>query len=58
MGAKKMRSIDELRLERTNLLQMFVTAKTEYVKNNLKHKIKSVNKELYTLTKEIKYLIS
>lgn len=56
MGAKKMRSIDELRLERTNLLQMFVTAKTEYVKNNLKHKIKSVNKELYTLTKEVKYL--
>jgi len=56
MGAKKMRSIDELRIERTNLLQMFVSAKTTYVKNNLNHKIKSVNKELYTLTKEIKYL--
>ena len=56
MGAKRLRSIDELRLERTNLLQMFVVAKTRYVKENLHHKIKSVNKELYTLTKEIKYL--
>ena len=56
MGAKKMRSIDELKVERTNLLQMFVAAKTTYVKNNLQHKIKSVNKELYTLTKEVKYL--
>ena len=56
MGAKKMRSIDELKAERTNLLQMFVTSKTRYVKDNLHHKIKSVNKELYILTKEIKYL--
>jgi transposase len=56
MGAKRMRSIDELKVERTNLLQMFVTAKTRYVKDNLQYKIKSVNKELYTLTKEIKYL--
>ena len=56
MGAKKMRSIDELKAERTNLLQMFVAAKTRYVKDNLHHKIKSVNKELYILTKEIKYL--
>jgi transposase len=56
MGAKKMRSIDELKVERTNLLQMFVTAKTRYVKDNLFKKIKSVNKELYTLTKETKWL--
>ena len=51
-----MRSIDELKIERVNLLQMFVAAKTKYVKENLHHKIKSVNKELFTLTKEIKYL--
>ena len=56
MGAKKIRSIDELKIERTNLLQMFVAAKTKYVKENLHHKIKSVNKELYTLTKETKWL--
>jgi hypothetical protein len=51
-----MRSIDELKVERTNLLMMFSNAKTIYLKNNLHHKIKSVNKELYTLTKEVKYL--
>jgi transposase len=56
MGAKKMRSIDELKIERTNLLQMFVIAKTRYVKDNLFKKIKSVNKELFTLTKETKWL--
>jgi hypothetical protein len=56
MGAKKIRSIDELKAERTNLLQMFVTAKTRYVKDNLHHKIKSVNKDLFTITKDTKYL--
>jgi len=56
MEAKKMRSIDELKVERTNLLQMFVTAKTRYVKDNLQYKIKSVNKDLFTITKDTKYL--
>jgi hypothetical protein len=56
MGAKKMRSIDELKVERTNLLQMFITAKTRYVKDNLHDKSKSVNKDLFTITKDTKYL--
>jgi hypothetical protein len=56
MGQKKIRSVEELRAERINLLTLFATAKTTYLKDNLHHKIKSVNKELYTLTKEVKYL--
>ena len=56
MGQKKLRSVDELRVERINLLTMYAKAKTRYLKDNLHHKIKSVNKELYTLTKDVKYL--
>ena len=56
MKARTLKSVDTLRLERINLLTMYANAKTRYLKDNLHHKIKSVNKDLYTLTKETKYL--
>ena len=56
MGQKKLKSVEELKVERVNLLTLYTRAKTTYMKDNLHHKIKSVNKELYTLTKEVKYL--
>lgn len=56
MEKKRLRDIEELKVERINLLTMYARAKTRYLKDNLHHKIKSVNKELYTLTKEVKYL--
>lgn len=56
MGQKKLKSVEELKVERVNLLTLYIRAKTTYMKDNLHHKIKSVNKELYTLTKEVKYL--
>jgi hypothetical protein len=49
-------TINELRDERVRLLGMFVEAKTTYIKDNLHHKIKSVNRDLFTITKETKYL--
>lgn len=49
-------TIDQLKDERIRLLNLFIEAKTIYLKNNLHHKIKSVNLELYTKTKETKYL--
>jgi hypothetical protein len=49
-------TIEQLKDERIRLLAMFVGAKTNYMKNFLHYKIKSVNKELYTITKETKYL--
>ena len=49
-------TIEQLRDERVRLLQMFVEAKTTYFKDNLYHKIKSVNRDLFTITKETKYL--
>jgi hypothetical protein len=56
MKARTLKSVDTLKLERINLLTMYANAKTRYLKDNLAHKIKSVNKDLYTLTKESKYL--
>lgn len=56
MKARTLKSVDTLKLERINLLTMYANAKTRYLKDNLHHKIKSVNKDLYTLTKETKYL--
>jgi hypothetical protein len=49
-------TLEQLKDERIRLLAMFVDAKTMYIKNNLHHKIKSVNRELFTITKETKYL--
>jgi hypothetical protein len=49
-------TIDQLKDERIRLFNMFTEAKTEYLKNNLHYKIKSVNRELFTITKETKYL--
>jgi hypothetical protein len=49
-------TIDQLRDERVRLLGLFVEAKTTYLKDNLNHKIKSVNRDLFTITKETKYL--
>ncbi len=49
-------TIEQLKDERIRLLALFVGAKTNYMKNFLHYKIKSVNKELYTITKETKYL--
>jgi hypothetical protein len=56
MKARTLKSVDTLKLERINLLTMYTNAKTKYLKDNLCHKIKSVNRDLYTLTKETKYL--
>lgn len=56
MEKKRLRDIEELKVERINLLTMYAKAKTRYFKDNLHHKIKSVNKQLYTLTKDVKYL--
>jgi hypothetical protein len=56
MKARTLKSVDTLRLERINLLTMYANAKTQYVKENLYNKIKSVNRDLYTLTKETKWL--
>jgi hypothetical protein len=49
-------TIDELKAKRIALLNDFIDAKTIYLKNNLHHKIKSVNKDLFTLTKDTRYL--
>jgi hypothetical protein len=49
-------SIDELRSKRIELLNTFIDAKTLYLKNNLSKRLKSVNQQLFTLTKDAKYL--
>ena len=49
-------TLDQLKDERIRLLSEFTEARTAFVKNNLHHKIKSVNRELFTITKEVKYL--
>jgi hypothetical protein len=49
-------TIEQLKDERIKLLAMFVDAKTNYMKNVLHYKIKSVNRDLFTITKETKYL--
>jgi hypothetical protein len=49
-------TIEQLKDERIKLLGLFVEAKTTYLKDNLHHKIKSVNRDLFTITKETKYL--
>jgi hypothetical protein len=56
MRQRVTKSVEVLKVERINLLTMFANAKTKYLKDNLNHKIKSVNKDLYTLTKESKWL--
>jgi hypothetical protein len=48
-------TLNQLRDERVRLLGMFSEAKTTYLKDNLYHKIKSVNRDLFTITKETKY---
>jgi hypothetical protein len=56
MRQRVTKSVEVLKVERLALLTLFADAKTKYVKDNLAHKIKSVNKDLYTQTKETKYL--
>ena len=49
-------TLEQLKDERIRLLGMFIEAKTVYMKNSLHYKIKSINKDLFTITKETKYL--
>jgi hypothetical protein len=56
MPKRNLMPLDELKEERLVLLNMFINAKTRYVKDNLFKKIKAVNKDLFTITKETKYL--
>jgi hypothetical protein len=49
-------TLNQLKDERVRLLSAFVEAKTTYLKDNLHHKIKSVNRDLFTITKDTKYL--
>ena len=56
MSKRKLLPLDDLREERILLLSMYSKAETSYLKNNLFHKIKAVNKDLFTITKDTKYL--
>jgi hypothetical protein len=56
MSKRKLLPLDDLREERVLLLRMYSKAETSYLKNNLFHKIKAVNKDLFTITKDTKYL--
>jgi hypothetical protein len=56
MPKRKLLPLDDLREERVLLLNMYSKAETTYLKNNLFHKIKAVNKDLFTITKDTKYL--
>jgi hypothetical protein len=56
MSKRKLLPLDDLRQERLVLLNMFTNCKTRYMKDNLRHKIKAVNKDLFTITKDTKYL--
>ena len=47
---------DQLIDERKRLFAIFTEAKTEYYKKTLHRQLKSIGRELYTLTKETKYL--
>ena len=49
-------TIEQLKDERIKLLSAFTEANTKYVKNNLQQRIKSINRDLFTITKETKYL--
>jgi hypothetical protein len=56
MYKRKLLPLDDLREERKVLLGMYANAKTNYVKANLYNKIKAVNQDLFTVTKDTKYL--
>ena len=56
MYKRKLLPLEDLQQERLALLNMFVNSKTSYVKNNLHRRIKAVNKDLFTITKDTKYL--
>ncbi len=56
MSKRKLLQLDDLRQERVVLLSMYANAKTKYVKDNVYNKIKAVNKDLFTITKDTKYL--
>jgi hypothetical protein len=49
-------TIEQLKDERIKLLSAFTEANTKYLKNNLQQRIKSINRDLFTITKETKYL--
>jgi len=49
-------TLEELRFKRLELLHLFVEAKTHFVKNTLTKQIKTVNQQLFKLTKDTKYL--
>jgi hypothetical protein len=54
--SNKTPTLEELRFKRIDLLNKFVDAKTGYLKNNLSKRLKSVNQQLFTLTKDARYL--
>ncbi len=56
MYKRKLLPLDDLREERKVLLGMYANAKTSYVKSNLFNKIKAVNQDLFTITKDTRYL--
>jgi hypothetical protein len=49
-------TLEELRYKRLDLLTRFVDAKTNFVKNAITKQLKSVNQQLFTLTKDTRYL--
>jgi hypothetical protein len=49
-------SIDELKERRLDILNLFNHAKTNYVRRDLHYKLKSINRDLFTITKNTIYL--
>ena len=49
-------SIDELRARRLDIMNLFDHAKNDYVRKSLHYKLKSINRDLFTITKNSIYL--
>lgn len=48
--------VDELKARRKDILNLFNQAETEFMRRHLNSKIKSVNRHLFTITKNPIYL--
>ena len=51
MKMKSLPTLDELRLRRLDILNLTAVAQTNYMKAILYSRLKSVNRDLYTITK-------
>ena len=52
----KTATLEDLRLKRFDLLNKFVEAKTTFVKNGITKQLKTVNQQLFKITKDTRYL--